>query len=158
MKWLVLALLIAVGAAAQEPPRDRQPLTDEQKAQMEQRANENWSKLPPEAKMQVLRLHSALNQMPPEERQFIHERIKRFVEMTPEERQRLKENGDRWKKMSPEQREKAREQFRQQRKEFEDKWRQEHPGEEPPFPPRGHKPPPAENRETKTENPQKENP
>lgn len=142
MKSLALALIIiAAGASAQEPPRDRPPLTDEQKAQMEQRANEAWNKLSPEAKAQVLRLHSTLNQMPPEERRFIHERIKRFVEMSPEERHRLKENSARWKQMTPEQREQAREQFRQHRKEFEDKWRQEHPGEEPPFPPRGHKAP-----------------
>ena len=142
MKRLALILgLIAVGAFAQEPPREHPPLTDEQKAQMEQRANEAWSKLPAEAKVQVIRLHTALNQMPPEERRFIHERIKRFVDMTPEERQRLKENADRWNKMTPEERDKAREQFRQHRKEVEEKWRQEHPGEEPPFPPRGHKPP-----------------
>ena len=142
---LSLLLAFAVVARAQdepvrppEPKRPHPPLTEEQRADMEQRANDTWSKLPLEAKTRVLRLHRALTQLPPEERQFINERIERFLNMSQEEKQRLKENAERWKNMTLEERQKAREQFRQHRQEFEQKWRQEHPGEEPPpFSPRG---------------------
>ncbi|MCG3147345.1 MAG: hypothetical protein PCFJNLEI_00784 [Verrucomicrobiae bacterium] len=153
-RTLLAAGLITAGVTAQEPPAKRPPLSDEQKAQLEQRANDAWNKLPAEAKIQALRFHTALTKMPPEERRFIHERIRRFVEMPPEERQRLRENAKRWESMSPEEREHAREQFRQRRQEFEEKWRREHPGEEPP---RGLKSRAGENREPKPTSPQ-ENP
>lgn len=166
----ILLMAVTIVARAQdepkppEPKRERPPLTDEQRTQLEQRANETWSKLSLEAKTRVLRLHRALTQLPPEERKFINERIERFLNMSPEEKQRLKDNAERWKNMPPEERQKAREQFRQRRQEFEQKWRQEHPGEEPPpFPPHAPRPPPPpppsiDNSETKTENPTKENP
>ena len=156
MKWLTLGLLTVAGAAFAERP----PVPDEQKAQMEQRADESWNKLPAEAKVRLMRLHNALNQMPPEERRLIHERIERFLSLSPEEREQMHKNADRWRTMSPEERDKAREQFRIRRKEFEDKWRQEHPGEEPPpFPPHGRRPPPRpENPEPKPEPPPKETP
>lgn len=146
--WIV-AGMVATGAFTQEPlpepKRDRPALTDDQKMLQEQRANDAWNKLSPEAKVRVLRLHTALNQMPVEERKFIHDRVERFLNMSPEERAQIRQNADRWKSMSPEQREQAREQFRQHRKEFETKWRQEHPSEEPPpFPLRGHQPAPTD--------------
>ena len=108
-------------------------MTEEQRAQQEERLNDVWNKMPVEAKARLMRLNRALNQMPPEERQFIHDRIERFVNMSPEEKQRLKENAERWKNMSPEERQKARDVFRQRRLEFEQKWRAEHPGEEANF-------------------------
>jgi hypothetical protein len=147
---------------APEPKRERPALTEEQRAQKEQQLDDAWSKLSLEGKLRVMHLHRALTQLPGEERKFIHDRIERFLNMSPEEKQRLKDNADRWKNMTPEQREEARQKFRERRKQFEDKWRQEHPGEEPPpFPPRGQKPPPPpppENSEPKTENQPKENP
>ena len=164
---LSLLMALAVVARAQdepvkptEPKHSRPPLTEEQRAEMEQRANDTWNKLPLEAKTRVLRLHRALTQLPPDERKFINERIERFLNMSPEEKQRLKDNAERWKNMTAEERQKAREQFRQRRQEFEQKWRQEHPGEEPPPFPQRHKPPPppTENSEPKTENPTEENP
>ena len=144
-----------------KPKRDRPPMSEEQRAQTEQRLDDDWNKLPLEAKMRVMRLHNALTQLPPEERRFINDRIGRFLNMSPEEKQRLKENAERWKNMTLEERQKARDQFRQRRQEFEQKWRQEHPGEEPPpFQPRPHKPPPPppENSEPKAENQPQENP
>lgn len=98
----------------------------------ESKLNETWNSLSPRDKAAIIRLHHALRQMPSEERKFIHERLERFTHMSPDERHRLKENNDRWKKMSPEERQQAREKFLQRRKEFEEKWRKEHPGEEPP--------------------------
>ena len=142
MKRILLLTMAALAGAtlavAQEQPdqtkpkSDKPPLTDEQRAQTEQQLNDDWSKLPLESKMRIMRLHRALSQMPPEERQFLHDRMERFLNMSTEERDRLRKNAERWVKMTPEQRQQAREQFRQRRKEFEDKWRQEHPGEEPP--------------------------
>jgi hypothetical protein len=168
MNRYALSLLMALTVAAYaqdeparppEPKRDRPPMSDEQRAQAEQRLDEQWSKLPVEAKMRVMRLHRALNQMPPDERKFINDRIGQFLNMSPEDRQRIRDNAKRWDTMSPEERQKAREQFRQRRQEFEQKWRAEHPGEEPPpFPPRPHKPPPTENSESKPENQPKETP
>jgi hypothetical protein len=166
---VIFLLALALVARAQdepakpaEPKRAHATLTDEQRAEAEQRINDAWNKLPLESKLSVMRLHRAFTQLPAEERRFINERIKSFMDMSPEERQRMRENAKRWQTMSLEERQKAREQFRQRRQEFEQKWRQEHPGEEPPpFPPRPHKPPPPpspENPEPETENQPKENP
>jgi Fe-S cluster biosynthesis and repair protein YggX len=123
---------------------DKPALTEEPRAQVEQRLNDAWSKLPLETKMRIMRLHRALGLMPPEERKFLHDRMERFLNMSPEERERLRKNVERWQKMTPEERQQAREEFRQRRRDFEEKWRQEHPGEEPPpFPYRPrHAPPP----------------
>ena len=151
---LLLTMAVLAGATlavAQEQPdqakpkSDKPPLTDEQRAQTEQQLNDDWSKLPLESKMRIMRLHRALSQMPAEERKFLHDRMERFLNMSTEERDRLRKNAERWQKMTPEERQQAREQFRQRRKEFEDKWRQEHPGEEPPpfpFRPQPAPPPP----------------
>jgi hypothetical protein len=165
---IIFLLAAAIVARAQDEPvkspatkRERPPLSDEQRTEMEQHANEAWNKLPLEAKTRVLRLHRALTQLPPEERKFINERIERFLNMSPDEKQQLKKNAEHWKNMTLEERQKAREQFRQHRQEFEQKWRQEHPGEEPPpFLPHSPRPPPppTDNSETKTETPTKETP
>ena len=114
------------------PKRGRPPLTEEQRAELEQQLNDTWNKMTLREKSQVIRLHRTLRELPPEERRFIHDRIERFLNMSPEERERIRQNAERWKQMTPEEREQARELFRQRRKEFDDKWRQEHPGEEPP--------------------------
>src|SRR5205809_5431763 len=114
------------------PKHEKQPMTEEQRAQVEQRLNDTWQNLSLEQKSRLMRLHRALNQMPPEERRFIHDRIERFLNMSPDEREHLRKNAEHWQNMTPEERQQARERFRQRRKEFEEKWRQEHPGEEPP--------------------------
>jgi hypothetical protein len=160
---LILCLAVALAARAQEEParppepkRARPPLTEEQRAQLEQRLDDTWQKLPLGAKQRLLRLHRALNQMPPEERQFIHDRIERFLTMSPEERDRLRRNRERWNQMSPEQRQEARERYL--------KWRAEHPGQEPPLfrpqppPPPPPPPPPNDNPEPGTDNQPKETP
>ena len=98
----------------------------------ESKLNETWNSLSSHEKAAAIRLHHALRQMPTEERKFIHERIERFMRMSPDERHWLKENNERWQKMSADERHQAREKFLQHRKEFEEKWRKEHPGEEPP--------------------------
>ena len=174
MKRLAFTLLMAtaIAARAQDEPANpperkhgpRPPMTDEQRAQAEVRINDAWNKLPLEAKQRVMRLHHALTQLPPEERKFINDRVKRFLDMSPEEKQRLKENAERWRSMSLEERQKARDEFRQQRRQFEQKWREEHPGEEPPpFLPRPGRPaapppPPTEDSQPKSENTTKETP
>ena len=133
MKRLALICLLATAVIAQdEPKRERPKMTEEQRAQTEQQLNDAWIKLSLENKMRVMHLHHALTQLPPEERKFIHDRVERFLNMSPEERQRIKENADHWKNMTPEQREEARQKFRERRRKFEEKWRKEHPGEEPP--------------------------
>lgn len=163
------SLLAMTGLRAEElpaeprgPKRERPRMTEEQRAQAEQRVNGQWARLPVEAKLRVMRLHRALTELPPEERRFIHERIERFLNMPPEERERLEKNRQRWQEMNPEERQRAREEFRRRRQEFEEKWRAEHPGEEPPpFPHRGTRrppPPPPEDPEPETENPTKETP
>ena len=123
-----LAILIAVAVQAQTttnlPAHHSPAMTDEQKVEFGQRADEAWKQLPPDAKIRLLNLHKALTGMPPEERRFVHERIERFLNMSPIDRERIKKNNDRWHAMSPEEREHAREQFRQ--------WRKDHPGEMPP--------------------------
>jgi hypothetical protein len=149
MKWfacIAAAMLTVAAALAQEAPpkREHQPMTDEQRAQLEQRLNDAWSKLSVREKNQLLRLNRVLREMPPDEQKFIHERIERFMNMPPEERRKMRENAERWKKMTPEEREKARQQYQQKRREFEEKWRKEHPGQEPPpFSYRKQKSPPA---------------
>ena len=112
-------------------PKSRSPMTEEQRAQLEQRLNESWAKLPVEAKSHLIRLHRALSEMPPEERKFVHDRIERFLNMSPAERERLKQNRQKWEQMTPEERQKAREDFRKHRQEFEQQWRRDHSGEDP---------------------------
>ena len=139
------AVAVASAAFAQEQPapkHERTPLTDEQRAQMEQRLDNAWKNLAVREKMQVMRFHQAMKEMPAVERQFIHDRLERFLNMTPEEREKIKQNHERWKQMSPEDKQQARQKFQQRRKKFEEKWRSEHPGQEPPpFPFRGEKKP-----------------
>jgi hypothetical protein len=134
MATLAATLSTPGRAQTSQPPAKpgRPALTDEQRAQKEQQLDAAWSKLPLETKMRVMRLHRALTLMPPEERKFLHDRLERFLNMSPEERERIRKNVERWQKMTPEERQLAREQFRQRRRAFEEKWRREHPGEEPP--------------------------
>ena len=129
----VMLLLTLSGNAPTEEPRTA--------ALDETKLNEMWNVLSPHDKASALRLHSTLRQMPAEERKFIHERIERFMQMPAEERRKLKENNERWEKMTPEQRQQARDKFSQHRKEFEEKWRKEHPGQEPPPFPYHHRKP-----------------
>ncbi len=157
-------LLILPGARAEEPSAQkpkRPELTEEQRGQMEQRLNEAWSKLSVREKTIALRMQKALSQMPDHDRKFIHERIERFMNMSPEQKKQLHENAERWKNMTPEQREHARQQFREKRRQFEEKWKQEHPGEPvPPFPFGRHKQPsPSEPAQPQPDaNPQTNNP
>lgn len=155
MKRILLLTIatVATGAFAlgQEQPdqakskSDKPPLTDEQRAQTEQRLNDAWGSLPVESKMHLIRLHRALSEMPPDERRFIHDRVERFLNMAPAEREKLAQNRQKWEQMTPEERQKAREAFRKHRQEFEEKWRQEHPGEKPPpfLPHKPKSPPPS---------------
>ena len=152
---LLLSLAMLAGAtmtSAQQqtnetakPKRDKPPLTAEQRAQMEQQFNETWSSLPFESKMHLMRLHRALSEMPPDERRFIHDRIEHFLNMTPAERERLTQLRKKWEQMTPEDRQKARDEYRKRRQAFEEKWRQENPGKEPPpFPHNPGGPPPLQ--------------
>ena len=128
-------LVMATGVRAEETTEQkpkRPEMTDEQRAQTETRLNEAWSKMSLREKMMALRLHHALREMPEQDRKFIHERIEQFMNMAPEQKKQLQENAERWKNMTPEEREKARQQFREKRKQFEEKWKQEHPGQNPP--------------------------
>jgi Spy/CpxP family protein refolding chaperone len=111
-------------------PRAKSVMTEEQRAQMEQRLNETWSKMPVEAKSRLMRLHRALSEMPPDERKFVHDRIERFLNMSQAEREKLKQNRQKWEQMTPEERQKAREEFRKHKQEFEQQWHHDHPGEE----------------------------
>ncbi|MBM3858865.1 MAG: DUF3106 domain-containing protein [Verrucomicrobia bacterium] len=104
----------------------------ERPAPDEAQLNQKWDALSARDKASALRFHQTFRQMPAEERKFINDRIERFMQMPADERRKLKENNERWKKMPPTERQQAREQYEQRRKEFEAKWRQEHPGEEPP--------------------------
>jgi hypothetical protein len=135
-------------------PRAKSAMTEEQRAQVEQRLNEAWAKMPVEAKSRMMRLHRALTEMPPDERKFVHDRIERFLNMSQAEREKLKLNKQKWEQMTPEERQKAREEFRKHSQEFEQQWHREHPGEDPtsnpanesktPSPPEGNSaPPPA---------------
>jgi len=139
LPFVVAGLLSVTLVGAEEqatppaaPKHEKPAMTDEQRAQTEERLNKEWNSMSLENKMRLMRLHLALHQMPPEERRFVQDRVERFLNMSPEERERLKSNKEKWEKMSPEERERARDQFRQRRQEFEQKWRQEHPDEEPP--------------------------
>jgi hypothetical protein len=98
----------------------------------EAQLDNTWNGLSTRDKASAMRFYQALRQMPTDERKFINERIERFMQMSPDERRKLKENNERWKKMPPEERQQAREKYEQRRKEFEEKWRKEHPGQEPP--------------------------
>ena len=89
-------------------PKFKSAMTEEQRAQVEQRLNEQWSKMPVEAKSRLMHLHRALSEMPPEERRFVHDRIERFLNMSPAEREKLKQNKQKWEQMTPEEREKFR--------------------------------------------------
>jgi hypothetical protein len=137
---LIFGMVVVGGFAQQEsPPPDDQtkprakaPMTEEQRAQLEQRLDAAWSKMPLETKQRLIRLHRALVEMPPEERKFIHDRIERFLTMTPAERKTLQQNNQKWDQMTPEEREKARDEFRRRRAELEEKWHREHPSEESP--------------------------
>ena len=60
-------------------PHSKPPMTEEQRAQMEQRLNDAWARMPVEAKSRLMRLNRALSEMPPEERKFVHDRIERFL-------------------------------------------------------------------------------
>ena len=115
-----------------KPKGDKPPLTAEQRAQAEQKLNDEWSALPIESKTHLMRLHHALSQMPPDERKFVHDRIEHFLNMTPTEREKLTQLRKKWEQMTPEERQKARDEFRKRHQSFEEKWRQEHPGQEPP--------------------------
>jgi hypothetical protein len=156
---LLLSLVMLAGArmtlAQQQtnqttkPKGDKPPLTADQRAQMEQQFNETWNSLPFESKMHLMRLHRALSEMPPDERRFIHDRIEHFLNMTPAERERLTQLRKKWEQMTPEERQKARDEYRKRRQNFEDKWRQENPGKEPPpFPRNPSGPPPAQGEPT----------
>jgi Protein of unknown function (DUF3106) len=136
MMGMALSTVFAQQESPSQPPDDvakpkaKVPMTDEQRAQLEQRLDAQWSKMPVEAKTKLMRLHRALSEMPPDERRFIHERIERFLNMSPAEREKLQQNRQRWEQMSPEQRQKAREEFHKRRQEIEEKWHHEHPGGE----------------------------
>jgi len=141
---MVLLIGLAVGTAlSQQPPlpapaptdqtnkpRSKPPLTEEQRAQLEQRLNEQWAKMPVEAKARLIRLHRALSEMPPEERKFVHDRLERFLNMSQAEREKLKQNKQKWEQMTPEERQKAREECRTRRQEFEQQWHRAHPSED----------------------------
>ena len=142
------------GKPGDDRPRDRarpdrrpnqQPrFSAEEWTRMEHRADETWNRLPAAEKVQVMRFHRAFKSMGDEERAFVRERIERFMDMSDQERQQLKENRERWKNLDPEQRDEVRREYRRRHHEFEQRWREEHPGEPPPpFHPRpGHRPPP----------------
>lgn len=118
--------------AHHKPP----PLSEEERAKLAERVEKEWAALPLEAKLRLMKLNRALREMPPEERRFIHDRVEKFLMMSAEERAMLRRNKQRWEQMTPEERQRARELFERRRKEFEAKWREEHPGEPvPPFPP-----------------------
>ena len=154
MRRIFLLIVLAIGTvvlaaqAQQEPsspppmpppppidqakPKPRSPMTDEQRAELEQRLDAAWGKMTLEGKTRLMRLHRALSEMPPDERKFIHDRVERFLNMSPAEREKLTQNRQQWEQMSPEQRQDAREEFRKRRQEFEERWHREHPGEDSP--------------------------
>ena len=152
--WCVLlaAVTLGSGAFAETPPaapptRQSPPAGDESAVDKEARANQTWQRLSLHEKLQLLRLHRALREMDPQDRDFIRERIDRYLRMTPEERRQFKENRQRWQQLSPEEKERARQEYRRRREEFEQRWREKHPGEEPPPSPpreRSPRPPPPE--------------
>ena len=135
--WFVAFTVVARGQDQQStqqrtPARGDAPRSAQDRATLEERLNNAWNSMPLEEKGRVMRLHRGLRELPPDERKFINERIDRVLKMSPEQRQQLRQNYQRWQAMTPEQRQQAREEFRKRRQEFEQKWRKEHPGEEPP--------------------------
>src|SRR5438093_752909 len=124
---IAIAVIASTLVSAQEPqppaaPKHKKPpLTEEQRAELEEQFNNTWNTMPFDQKARLMHLHRALNEMPPEERRFIHDRVERFLNMSPEEREKLAQNRKKWEQMTPEQRQQAREKFHQKRKEFEDK-------------------------------------
>ena len=87
---LLIGVVVGTALAQQSPPptadstnkpRAKSAVAEEQRAQQEQRLNEQWTKMPVEAKSRLMRLHRALSEMPPEERKFVHDRIERFLTM-----------------------------------------------------------------------------
>jgi len=107
-------------------------MTPQERAAQEEKANGAWNAMSLEEKMRVMRLHRGLRALPPNERKQINDRIDHFLNMSQQERQQLQQNLQRWQSMTPEERQHARDEFRKRRKAFEEKWRQEHPGQEPP--------------------------
>jgi hypothetical protein len=114
------------------PARGGVPQSPQDRAALEERLNKAWNSMSLEEKARAMRLHRGLRELPPDERKFINERIDRVLKMSTEQRRQLRQNYQRWQAMTPEQRQQAREEFRKRRQEFEQKWRKEHPGEEPP--------------------------
>lgn len=132
---LLATLSPAAWAEENTPPHrpGREPrYTAEEWTRMEHRADETWKRLPTAEKLQLLRFHRALQAMGEEERAFLHERIERFRGMSDQERRQLHDNRQRWQQMSPEQKERARQEFRRRHPEFEQRWRENRPGQEPP--------------------------
>lgn len=146
--WIVafwVGLLSMTGRGWAEEVAKPSESSNEQQTQTEQRLNDAWNKMSLREKASALRLHHALREMPEKDRKFIQERIERFLHMSPAEKKQLRENAERWRKMTPEQREQARQQFREKRRQFEEKWKQEHPGEPiPSFPFGRHKQAPSQ--------------
>ncbi len=137
-RWLaVLGCVLALGASA-GTTRAEEPLVIEgapdaqDKGQTEQKLNEAWGQLPLEDKMALMRFHRVMSDLPPEQRKIIRDRIGRIMSMTPAQRDRLEQNLKRWQQMTPQERQHARELFRRRRQAAEEKWRREHPGQEPP--------------------------
>lgn len=120
----------STGDSTNKPPRAKSAMTEEQRAQLEQRLNDTWTKMPVEAKARLMRLHRALTEMPPDERKFVHDRIERFLNMSQAEREKLKQNKQKWEQMTPEERQRAREEFRKHSQEFEQQWHREHSNED----------------------------
>ncbi len=152
--WIiVVAGLIAGGAcygagAEEQPALSKTPVTktpeqlEAERARRIEAQNKVWNAMSVEERARLLQLHSDLQQLPKEELKIIRERINRYLRMKPEERKQLEENYERWAKMSPAEREKARQSYLRLRWEHEQRWRKEHPGQEPP-PFRLSKPAPA---------------
>ena len=137
--WLVVlgcAVLLGAGPLRAEEPSVLEGLEGDtgaqDKAQTEQKLNEAWGQLPLEDKMALMRFHRVMRDLPPDQRKIIRDRIGRIMAMTPEQRERLEQNLKRWQQMSPQERQHARELFRRRRQALEEKWRREHPGQEPP--------------------------
>lgn len=138
--WLVvLGCALVLGASpgmlrAEEPTvlEGDAGAETQDKGQTEQKLNEAWGQLTLEDKMALMRFHHVMSDLPPEQRKIIRDRIGRIMSMTPEQRERLEQNLKRWQQMTPQERQHAREVFRRRRQAFEEKWRREHPGQEPP--------------------------
>jgi len=144
---IITVALIPLALAAEGSPKPSAPPPDQERAAQEERLDKAWKSLSVNEKLHVLQLHRALQDLPVKERQFIQDRIGRFLEMSAGERERLKKNKERWEKMTPEQRERARAQYERRKREFQEKWRREHPGQPlpslpPPTDPNQIEPPP----------------